>query len=158
MSNSKPTEEEIQSAIVRILAYYNIQCLQTSYRGVKCSICHKKVYGGYGASLGVPDLFVRHKVWPKGLWLGMEVKRPGGGWTYITKNVGGKSVIQRDAFGQKISAQKLLWEAGATARVESVDEALSAIFHTHTVRLKMTEALSFTNPAKIDIEKVFYGE
>lgn len=63
----RPTEEQVQQTIVAYCALSNVFCLQTTVR---------KVRGGYGATPGVPDLLVSKKTWPRGFWLGVEVKGP----------------------------------------------------------------------------------
>jgi hypothetical protein len=100
-------EEDIQRAIIQLLELHGFTVHQTSRRGVKgrCPRCHQlvKVFGGDGASKGLPDLMVRKASWPPIVWAGLEVKGP-------------KTRISPE--------QKALAETHQIAIVRSADEAL----------------------------------
>lgn len=74
-------EEDVQRAIIEFLELNGFQVMQSSRRGVrgKCPRCQQqvKVFGGDGATKGLPDLFVRHsRSMNRAHWIGLEVKGP----------------------------------------------------------------------------------
>jgi len=99
----KAREEDIQQAIIQTLRIHGYEVLQTTVRVRKCEKCGTyPTKARYGATDGVPDLFV----WVEGAWRGIEVKGP----------------------ATKISdAQKRLAEKGRVVIVRSVEDALEAI-------------------------------
>jgi hypothetical protein len=112
MRKSLLTEAQIQTSIVDLLNACKYVVLVTSAR-VKT-----------GNSFGIPDLLVRNPNWPYGLWLGMEVKTPGGKWTvgYTVDKRTGHRIAHHD--------QENLWKAGGTCRVESTEQAAYAVVMT----------------------------
>lgn len=85
--NKLLTEEMIQRQIIDGLERFGYTVHQTTVRKklASCPKCHSlfRPSGGYGASYGVPDLLVRRPSWPRGLSLGLEVKRPAGKFSSI---------------------------------------------------------------------------
>jgi hypothetical protein len=102
----KPTEDDIQKQITTGLRLLGYLVLVTSVRVRRCPHCGRPGAGKYGTTPGVPDLLTRGPRWPRYLWAGLEVKRPG---------------------GRVRPEQKALAEAGAVAIVTSLDEALAVL-------------------------------
>lgn len=98
-----PTEDDVQRVVVQGLRILGLEVRSTVVRGFS----GRKDGKGYGSDKGIPDLFVRHPSWPACAWLGLEVKRPGGGWSG--------------------AEQKALWEGRHTARVTSLEQAAFAV-------------------------------
>lgn len=78
------------------------------YKLQTCPCCHNQFrpVGGYGATPGVPDRLVRLPDWPRGVWLGIELK---GSDTAVSP------------------AQRRLHEMGAIYVCRSADEARDAL-------------------------------
>lgn len=72
-----PTEDETQRVIVDGLRAYGFIVSITSRRRKKCWHCGAWPKGGDGVTKGVADLLVRRPDWPVGIWVALEVKRPG---------------------------------------------------------------------------------
>lgn len=106
----KVTEEQVQRAAMQAFEWNGFDVLQTSRRRflTVCPGCSYKFRpsGGDGASKGVPDLLVRHKDWPKAMWLGVEVKGP-------------KTAVSPE--------QKALSDKGAIVIIRSVEDVLELI-------------------------------
>jgi hypothetical protein len=102
-----PLEDDVQTAIVKMLVFSGYRVLVTSRRAKKCPYCNKFSHKGDGASKGLGDLLVRHPSWPKNIWMMMEVKRPG-------------------PIAWSCKEQELFALAGDLIVVQSVEEALAA--------------------------------
>lgn len=100
------TEAEVQGQIIEGLTYLGYLVLTVSRRYKRCRQCGTVSHHGDGVSRGTPDLLVRAHHWPLFLWLGMEVKRPG---------------------GQVRPEQRALRDRGAIRVVCSWEEALRAV-------------------------------
>jgi predicted RNA-binding Zn-ribbon protein involved in translation (DUF1610 family) len=84
IERGKPTcmieqaEEDVQRQTIAALGYKGYIVLQTTvkYHWQKCPHCKRKhrPEGGYGATLGVPDLLVTHIRWREGEGLFIEMK------------------------------------------------------------------------------------
>lgn len=93
--HSTVSEERVQEAVIRALRDAGYKVKSTVHRFHKGDRPR-----GYGASPGIPDLYVRRECWPRGMALGLEVKRPGRwryssdgqrtageeGWFYVVQN------------------------------------------------------------------------
>lgn len=103
LSSLVASESQVQASVVEFLRLHRMTVLETSKRG------QQRPGGGWStlATPGVPDLLVRHPLWPRGAALMMEVKRPG---------------------GRMSPEQTALWESGSTCRVESVEAASQAVY------------------------------
>ena len=75
----KPTEDGTQRVIVDGLRLHGYLVQITTRRVKRCKRCGAwpKSGAGDGVSRGVADLLVRWPGWPRGMWLALEVKRPG---------------------------------------------------------------------------------
>jgi hypothetical protein len=71
------SEDETQKVIVDGLHAYGYLVQITTRRRKKCRTCGAWNHQGDGASKGLADLLVRHPTWIFGLWVQLEVKRPG---------------------------------------------------------------------------------
>lgn len=103
----EPTEDEVQSVIVAGLRAHGYLVQVTSRRAKKCPHCKEYSHQGDGASKGIADLLVRRTSWPRGLWLSLEVKKPG-------------------SIKWSSHEQRLLAEVGDVVVVQSLEEALRA--------------------------------
>lgn len=72
-----PAEDDVQSQIVQWLRANGYLVQVTTRRVKKCRQCGAWPRKGDGATRGIADLLVRHPAWPNGIWLAIEVKRPG---------------------------------------------------------------------------------
>lgn len=104
----EPSEDEVQTVIVDGLRAMGCIVLITTRRVKKCQGCGKINHVGDGVSKGVADLLVRRKDWPAGVYLSLEVKKPG--------KVKWSSMEQR-----------LLCEVGDVLVVQSLEEAVEAV-------------------------------
>ncbi|RYG31194.1 hypothetical protein EON81_23460 [bacterium] len=100
--SGKTPEELIQQSIAGELRSRGYTVLSTTVRYRRGDGDR----GGYGTTPGVPDLLVTGSDWPRGVWLGMEVKGP-------------KTQLS--------AAQKVLWEGGSICIVRSLDAAIYAV-------------------------------
>ena len=100
-----PTEAELQRLVTRGLRLLGFLVLSTVVRPKRCRC---GAWGGAhtGMDRGVPDLLVRHRTWPTGFWLGMELK---------------------SEKGRLRPEQAELQQAGAIVVVRSWEEALAAV-------------------------------
>ena len=105
-----PTEDGIQRVIVEGLTLLGYTVYILSRRPRRCPRC--KTWGqsgaGDGVTRGAPDLLVRSRMWPRGVSVGLEVKKPG--------PVRWSSAEQESAY-----------VAGDTVLVQSLEEALRAV-------------------------------
>lgn len=103
-------ESDVQRATVDMLSMLGYLVLETSIRArmVRCPACSNVFHpasspasargGVFGTTPGVPDLLVRPKKAPSGVWIGIELKGPktaispeqqvlaGGGHTFIARS------------------------------------------------------------------------
>jgi hypothetical protein len=102
------SEADIQRTIVEGLRLHGYTVLVTNPSRVflSCPKCGSRVDPRFRGDKGVPDLLVTHRMAAPGLWLGLEVKRPGG----VASN----------------AEQKELIDAMAVVVVTSFDEAFAA--------------------------------
>lgn len=103
------TEDETQTTIVQGLRAHGYLVLVTSRRAKKCWHCGQwpKSGSGDGVSKGVSDLLCRRQTWPMGVWVALEVKRPG-------------------PVKWSSKEQELLAETGDVIVVQSLEDALQA--------------------------------
>jgi len=103
------TESSIQQSIVNILRMFGYTVIEIgrTRRMVPCKRCgaHTPAIGWQGNTPGAPDIMVTAKTWGT-LWLGLEVKRPGG-------------AIRPE--------QKVLMAEGSIVIVRSIRDSLAAI-------------------------------
>lgn len=75
------TEKQFQQAVVNFLRFhgYSVFVLGFYRTKVKCPFCNHFFHssGSYGNARGAPDLIVSHDQFPQGVWVGVELKRPG---------------------------------------------------------------------------------
>jgi hypothetical protein len=73
-------ESSVQHTIESGLGALGLLVLHTQhqYANQTCPTCHRRFrpQGGYGADKGIPDLLARADDFPRGLWLGLEIKGP----------------------------------------------------------------------------------
>lgn len=81
----RPTEEETQRIIVEGLRWQGYQVQITTRRRKRCWKCGTWPQAGDGVSRGLADLLVRRQSWAPGLWLALEVKRPGAAVCYSSR-------------------------------------------------------------------------
>ena len=94
-------EEDVQKSVIELFTVTGWEVLQTSRRGVMCNRCHRRAYGGDGATMGLPDLFVTRK--GRTSWMGIEIK-------------GEKTPVSPE--------QQRLVDLGYSCIVRSLDEAI----------------------------------
>jgi hypothetical protein len=110
-------EETVQAHAIRVLcgAGYTVHQTSVRVRQITCAReeggCGRKFYpppgeARYGTTPGTPDLLVTRRTWPRGVWLGIEVKAPG---------------------GRPTPAQAALLAEGRIAIIHSPEEALQAV-------------------------------
>jgi len=107
-------EEDIQRAAIKLLQDHGYLVLQTAhrYQSQACPECGTWLTpcGGYGSTPGVPDLICSRPEWPRGVWLGIEMKTAKGPLSAAQEllKAQGRIVIAR-------SAGVAIWEANATS-------------------------------------------
>lgn len=69
-----PLESEVQSLTIELLTLhkYTVLVNTVKLRGRRAGMHNT------GQSKGIPDLSVTKDYWPVGVWVGLEMKRPGG--------------------------------------------------------------------------------
>jgi hypothetical protein len=99
------TEAGLQQVVVEGLRLLGFTVLVTTRHPKRCR-CGRWSRADDGASRGLPDLFVTHPTRGNN-WLGIELKRPGG--------------------GRLSPEQRQLAGSGSVAVVQSLEEALAAL-------------------------------
>ena len=104
----KPSEDDTQRGIVDGLRAFGYRVLVTSRRYRKCPQCGTVNHRGDGVSKGLADLVCRHPTWPRGVWVQLEVKKPG-------------------SIKYTSTEQKLAHVAGEIYVVQSLEQALEVL-------------------------------
>lgn len=105
------TEDELQTQIIAFLRLHGYTVRITSRRVKKCHHCGAwpRSGRGDGASRGLADLLVRKPSWRPGVFLALEIKRPGPQVRWSS----------RDQFEA--------WQAGEIILVRSLEDAVAAV-------------------------------
>lgn len=75
---AKVIEKDLQAEVIQRLGFAGYEVMETGkpHGGQKCDKCGNVLRhpGWQGNTPGIPDLFIRGKQWPVGVWLGVELK------------------------------------------------------------------------------------
>ena len=108
-------EADLEKLVCTFLATLGYTVLKTTHRVKRCE-CGRWSRGDYGSTPGVPDVLARPSgAWKGPLWIGLELKAPGG----------------------KLSpAQKVLADAGAVTVIRSLDDLMELLRWIDPERVK----------------------
>lgn len=111
LTQPRISERALQSQIVAGLRYLGYVVLEIGAyrRRSRCPQCGAWSFaaGGYGNSTGAPDLLVSHAEWPAGLWVGLELKAPGGKLRTTRGGAPGYSQAELAALGRNVVCRSL---------------------------------------------------
>ena len=111
------TEDMVQAEVETILQALNVTYLKAVAHIRSKNPKHHRT----GQSKGIPDILARRSSWPKGLWIGLELKRPVG-WRWSDPE------------------QKAVHELGGSFVVHSAEDAMAAVRATDDALKQRKEA------------------
>lgn len=107
-------EKDVEEEVLTILQALGCRVLKNTVHIASNNPRHHRT----GQSFGVPDLSVRKDKWPRGFWLGLELKRPVG-WKYSCPE------------------QEELHRVNAIVVIHSAEEAITEIKNADALFAKM---------------------
>lgn len=111
MKTPRPTEKQVESVATQLLC-------ACGFEVVTVGGSRPQGQRGYvGNTVGIPDKLVRHRTWPRGIWLALEFKRG--------EKEAESMLHQADARG---IAQTEIWKRGGSWVVWNADQALQAAY------------------------------